>query len=187
MALDGVGEPSLVGVGERTEGIRDRRGEPPRIHPDGQLGGELLGEGQAALRPSGASTEGAGDGMNREAILVRQRTHDARLVHRTGGLLGRIRREQPHLADEADGVLDDAGDALESVLLPLGEPLEAVENLVRAVLVRADADRHRSEPRVVVRVGPAERREGSAQGGDRDVDHEVHERGSSIGRSWNRG
>jgi hypothetical protein len=184
VALDGVGELPLVGVRKRTEGVGDGGGQSARIDAGGELGGELAGQGEAALGPCGPTAEEPRDGVRREAVLIDQGKHDARLVHRTGCLLGRVRGEQPGLAGGTDGLLDDAGDGLPPLLDPSGEPLEAVEHLVRAVVVRGDADRERCELCVPVRVGPSERRERGPQGGDRDVDHEVHERASSTGRSW---
>lgn len=184
VALDGVGEPSLLGMRERTKGVGDRCGEAAGIHAGGELGGELAGQGEAALGPCGASAEGAGDDQGRQVIVVGQRPHDTRLVHRAGGLTGRIGGEHPRLAGGADGVLDDAGDGRPSVLLPLGQPLEAVNHLERAVFVGGHAERERGELCVPVGVWTSKRRERGPQGGDGDFGHEAHERGSSTGRSW---
>jgi len=59
MALDGVGEPSLVGMGKRTEGVGDGGGESSGIDAGGEVGGEPPRERQPSLGPSRTAAEEA--------------------------------------------------------------------------------------------------------------------------------
>lgn len=145
VALDGVGQPPLFRGAEAGEEVGHADRESSVVDPCGQFGGELAGQGKTALDPAAAAAEQAGDGGDREPVVVRQGAHDPRLVHGAGGLRRRVGFEEPRLAHRPRGILDHRGDVRPPIAGPPRQALEAVDDLVGAVGARDHTDRERRE------------------------------------------
>jgi hypothetical protein len=159
VAEEGVGQARLLRARERREAVRGRRREPAVIDGPGQDGREPAAEREAAVDPAAPAAEQLGDLRRRELVVVGQRAHDPRLVHRAERAARRVGLEQPGLAHHAGGVLDDDRHVRVAVAPPLGHALEPIEHLVGAVGVRGDAHRQRSEPARGIRARAAQRRQ----------------------------
>lgn len=184
MSLDGVGQASLVADREGAERIGDGGGQAARVDARGEFGCEFSSQRQAALGPATPVTKTAGNGQRREPVLLGQGVRDTRLVHGSGGLARRIGGEESRLARGSRGVFQDDGNGSAAFLVPAFEALEAIEDLVRVVVVGSGANRQRRQLAVVVRVRAPQAREGGSKGGDGEFEDGAHERGSSNGRIW---
>jgi hypothetical protein len=183
MAADGVGETELLGTGKGGEGKGRGEGEAAGVEADAQLGGEAAGQRQAPLDPGLLAAEELGDGGGRETLLFK-RKHDAGLIHGAEGLGGRVGGEETRLGGGAGDVLDDDGDLAESLAGPVGQALEAVEDLEGAVGGAGDAQGHRGQGAFAIGPRPPQGRPGGPQPVGRDVENEIHRGASSTGRSW---
>jgi hypothetical protein len=184
VAQDGLGQARLVATRERREGVSEGGGEPAGIDVCGHDGREPAAEGEAATNPAAAPTEQLGDLRRRELVVVGQRAHHAGLVHRTQRAAWGVRLEQPGLAHDAGGLLDDDGHVGVAVARPVRQALEPVEHLVGAVAVRGDTQGQRRKHARDIRARAAQRRQRGGELPDRQVAHGAHRCGSSRGRSW---
>lgn len=183
VALDGAGKAGLFPGPERAQGDGPRERQAAAIDARAQVLRQAPAERQAALHPLRLATQEFGDRGRREAVLARERRHDASLVHWAGGLRQGVRVQEPSLHRWTRDGLDDDGDLEEAFSPPPGESLEAVEDLVGAVVRGGDADWHERQF-ASVRAFAAQGSEGRAKAFDRDVDHVA---GSSSGINWKSG
>jgi hypothetical protein len=183
VAEEGVGQARLLRARERGEAVGGGRRELAGIDVPGQGGRQPAAERQAAVDPAAATGEQRGNLRGRELVVVGQRAHHTRLVHRAERAARGVGLEQPGLAHHAGGVLDDDRHVRVAVAPPLRHALEPIEHLVGAVVVRGDAHRQRREPARGIRARAAQRRQGGGEPCDRQVEHAAHGR-SSSGRSW---
>ena len=183
VALDGAGKPELLPGGERAQGDRQRERQAAAIDARAQVLRQAPAERQAALHPLRLATQELGDRGRREAVLARERRHDASLVHGAGGLRQGVRVQEPSFHRRTRDGLDDDGDLAEAFSPPPSESLEAIEDLVGAVVRGGDAERHERQF-ASVRAFAAQGSEGRAKSFDQDVDHVT---GSSSGINWKSG
>jgi hypothetical protein len=143
---DGTEHRLLVRRGEGAQGVRHRRTD----HADAELRDrrrrEVRVEREPLLDPRGLVPEEARYAGDREAVVVHERAHHARLVGGRDGARRRVGREQPALVLgraarrlEHDRHLGAAG------LPPAREAFEAVEHLVVPVVRRHDPQRQLDE------------------------------------------
>jgi len=186
VAHDAVGQPFLFGVRQQRQG-RGRGGrEAPVVEVASQLGGEPTAEGQAPLYPPAPVPEELGDLGGREMIVGGEGVDHARLVHRAHGALGGVGLEQSGLAHDrrAGVVLDDHRDVGMPRVAPVGQPLEAIEDLVGAVTGGRHPQRQRGQRRAGIRAWAAEGRQRRGEVLDGDLEDQAHARASASGRSW---
>ena len=183
MAGDGVGQARLLRTRERREGVRGGGREPAVIDVDGQDGREPVAEHQAAIDPAPAMTEQLGDLGRGEVVVVGQRAHHPRLVHRTQRAARRIGLEHPRFAHDPRRVLDHDGHVRVPVASPLRQALEPIEDLVGADVGRGDPQGQRRERAPALGPRAAQRRQRGGEPLDRQVEYDAH-RGFSRGRSW---
>ncbi len=183
VTLDGAGKPELLPSGERAQGDGPRERQAAAIDARAQVLRQAPTQGQAALHPLRLATQELGDRRRREAVLARERRYHASFVHGAGGLRQGVRVQEPSLHRRTRDGLDDDGDLTSVFSPPPGETLEAVEDLVGAVVRGGDAERHERQF-ASVRAFAAQGSEGRAKAFDRDVDHFA---GSSSGISWKSG
>lgn len=138
---ESLGQAWLLGAREPGETVRGGRGEPAVIDVPGHDGREPTAERESAVDPAAPAAEQLGDLRGRELVVVGQRAHHARLVHRTERAARRVRLQQPRFAHDPGGVLDDDGHVGVPVARPLRQTLESVEHLVGAVVRSGDAQR----------------------------------------------
>jgi hypothetical protein len=172
VADDGLGQARLLAA--RQSGERDgRRGrEPARVDVRGHRGRQPSPQEEAARDPAAAAAEQPADLGRREVIVVGQGAHHARLVHRAHGAAGRVRLEQAGLGHDADGVLDHHRHVGVALARPLSEPLEAVEDLVAAVVASGHAQRQRGERTRPIGARASQRRQARGEARDRYLDHD---------------
>jgi len=141
---DGADERVLVLLRHGAQGAREGGADlfsGERVPPRGP---EAAADGLAATDPVGAVSQEARDARRGEAVLVEERTDDLRLVERGGRAGRRVGHEQPALVGRRVARrLHDDGDAALAGLLPAGEALETVDDLVAAVGAGRDAERQR--------------------------------------------
>jgi hypothetical protein len=145
VADDRVGQPGLLAARQAGERGGRRRREPARVDVRGHRGRQPPAQEQAARDPAAAPAEEPADLRGREVILVGERAHDARLVHRAQGPAGRVGLEQTGLGDDAGRLLEHHRHAGVPLARPLGEALEAVEHLVGAIAGWSHPQRQRGE------------------------------------------
>jgi len=186
VAHDALGQAFLLGVRQRGQGGGRGGREAPVIEVAGQLGGESMAEGQASVHPPAPVPEELGDLGGRELIVGGEGVDHARLVHRAHGAPRGVGLEQSGLAhDRRAGVgLHDHGHVSVPRVAPVGQPLEAIEDLVGAVTGRGHPQGQRGQRRAGIRAWAAEGRERRGQSLDRDVEDQAHARASASGRSW---
>jgi len=184
VARKGVGQPRLLRARDRREAVRGGRRQPAVIDVLGHHRREPTAEGQAAVDPAAPAAEQLGDLRRRELVLVGQRADHARLVHRTERAARGVGLEEPGLAHDAGGGLDDDRHVRMAVARPVRQALEPVEHLVGAIAGRGDAQRQRGEHARGVGARAAQRRQRGGELRDRHVEHGAHGRRSSRGRSW---
>jgi len=139
MAHQSVGEARLLRARERGETVGRGRGQPAGIDVRGHDRHEPATEREAAVDPAAPAAEELGDLRWRELVVIGQRAHHARFVHRAERAARGVRLQQPGLAHDAGGVLDDGRHVRVAVAPPLRQALEPIEHLVGAVPVRGDA------------------------------------------------
>jgi hypothetical protein len=183
---DALGQALLLGMRQQRQGGGRGGREAPVIEVAGQLGGEPMAEGQASVHPAAPVPEDLGNLGGREMIIGGERADHARLVHRAHGAPGGVGLEQSGLAHDrgAGVVLDDHRDVGMPRVAPVGQTLEAIEDLVGAVTGRRHPQGQRGQRRAGIRAGAAERRERRGQLLNRDVEHQGHAWASDSGRSW---
>ena len=171
--------------GQARQGVRGGGRQPPRIEVARGLGAEPLAERQAPIHPPAPATEQLGDLRGREVIVGGEGVDHASFVHRAHGALGRVRLEQPGLADHAAERIDfhDHGDVGGALAAPAGQPLEAIEDLVGAVADRRRAHGQRGQRGAGLRARAAQGRERRGQPIDGDVEDRAHGRSSDSARS----
>jgi hypothetical protein len=183
MAREGIGHALLIPAREHGHGGGRGGREAAGIDLRDHVRGEPAAEGQASVHPAPAAAEQLGDLGGREVIVVGQRADHAGLIHGAQGPLRGVRLEQPGLAGDAGGVFDHHRHVRVAATGPVGEALEAVEHFVAAVAGRGHAQGQRGERARRIGARSPQRRECGGQPIDRDVEHEVHGRGPSTGRS----
>jgi hypothetical protein len=183
VALDGLGEPSLLRGGEERQGARQSEGQPAAIDARAQIRREAAREGEAALDPGGLLAQELGDQGHRVPVVMGEGKHDAGFVHGAGGFGRLVGDQQAGLHRRALDGLHNDGDLLATLGDPGGQTLEAVEDLVGTVGGPGDAQRQGCQLSSV-RVLAAQGSEGRAKAFDRDVDHFA---GASSGSNWKRG
>jgi hypothetical protein len=184
VAQEGVGQARLLGAWERCEVVGGGRREAAGIDVRDDGRGEPTAKGEAAVDPAAPAAEQLGDLRRREPVLVGQRAQHARLVHRTERAARSVGLQQPGLAHDAGGVLDNDRHVRLAVARPVRQALEAIEHLVGAVAVRGDAHRQRGERARGIGARTAQRRERGREPLDRQIEHDAHGRRSSRGSSW---
>ena len=184
VARDGVGQTRLLPARAGCEGVREGRREPAGVDMAGHGGREPAAQRQAAIDPAAAAAEQLGELHGREVVLIGQRAHDARLVHRTERAARGVGLEQPGLAHDAGRVLDDHRHLGLAVAGPGRQALEPIEHLVGAVADRGDAQGQRGEDAGGIGAGAAQGRQRGGEPLDRQVEHAAHGRAASTGRSW---
>jgi hypothetical protein len=184
VAQEGIGQARLLRARERREAVGGSRREPAGIDVPRQDGREPAAKGEAAIDPTAAAAEQLGDLRRGELVVVGQRAHDARFVHGAYRAARGVGVEQPGLAHDAGGILDDDRHLRVAVARPVRQALEPIEHLVGAVTVCGDAQRQRSEHARGIRAWAAQGRERRREVRDRQVEHGAHGRWSSRGRSW---
>lgn len=135
---------------------------------------------QATSHPLGFALKGASDPSRGEAVLVPQRAHHPRLIQ-CGRAAGRTvgQKQQTLVLCGGTGGLDHHGDELVALLTPTLQALEAVDDLIQALLGGHDTDGQLGqivgsslgEPgsqRRVAGAQPPDRQEAEAAGGARD-------------------
>jgi hypothetical protein len=145
VADDGLGQARLLAARQGGEGDGRRGRAPARVDVRGHRSRQPPAQEQAARDPAAAPAEKPANLRGREVILVRERAHHARLVHRAQGATGRVGLEQPGLGHDAGSVLDHHRHVGVALARPLGEALEAVEDFVAAVGASGYAERQRGK------------------------------------------
>jgi hypothetical protein len=181
VAREGVDQTRLLAARQRRDGDGGGGREAAVIDLRGHVGREPAAEGQPAIHPAPAAAEELDDLGRREVIVVGQRAHHARLIHRAQGAAGRVGFEQAGLGHDAGGVFDHHGHVRVPRARPLGEALEAVEHLVGAGARRRHAERQRGERAGRIGAGSSQRRQRGGEARDRQLDHEAP-RGHPRGR-----
>jgi hypothetical protein len=184
VAQEGIGQARLLRARERREAVGGGRREPAGIDVPSHDGREPAAEGEATIDPAAAAAEQLGDLRRGELVVVGQRAHYARFVHGAHRAARGVGVEQPGLAHDAGGVLDDDRHLRVAVARPVRQALKPIEHLVGAVTVCGDAQRQRSEHARGIRAWAAQGRERRREVRDRQVEHGAHGRRSSRGRSW---
>jgi hypothetical protein len=159
VARESVDQPRLLGARERREAVGGGRREPAVIDVPGHDRREPAAEGEAAVDPAPPAAEQLGDLRRRELVLVGQRAHHPRLVHRTERAARGVGLKQPGLAHDAGSILDDDGHVGVAIASPVCQALEPVEHVVGAVAVCGDAQWQRGEHARGVRARAAQRRQ----------------------------
>lgn len=184
VARESVGQARLLRPRQGGEGVRGGRGEPAGLDVRRHGGREPAAERQTAIDPAPAAVEQLGDLRRREMVVVGQGADDARLVHRAQGAARGVGLEQPGLAHDAGGILDDHGHVGVAGAGPVRQAFEPIEHLVGAGVGRGDAQRQRGEPAGGIGARATQRRQRGGQVRDRQLEHGAHGRASSRGRSW---
>ena len=186
VAHDALGQALLLGLRQQRQGGGRGGREAPVVEVAGQLGGEPMAEGQAPVHPPAPVPEELGDLGGREPIVDGERADHPRLVHRARGAPGGVGLEQSGLAhDRGAGVLlDDHGHVGAPRVAPVGQPLEAIEDLVGAVTGRGHPQGQRGQRRAGIRAWAAEGRQRRGEVLDGDLEDQAHARASASGRSW---
>jgi hypothetical protein len=132
--VDGLDERGLLLDRPRTQRVGQGHAEAPGVEPRLQRRRELLGQREPLHDPATFAPAGLGDGGGPEVLLVPQRPHHARLVHRRERARRPVGREQGGLLlHRRAHRLHEHRHALRAELPPAGQPLEPVEHLVGAV------------------------------------------------------
>lgn len=184
VAADGVGEARLLGAREGGDRERCREDEAAGVEAYSQLGGQAASQRQAALDPGFFAAQQLGDGGGSESLFLYDGDHDAGLVHGAEGLGGGVGGQQPRFGRGARDGLDDDGDLPEPLAGPMGQALEAVENLEGTVGGGGDPERQRREIGLAVGPRPPQRRPGGPEAVGRNGKDEIHRGASSKGRIW---
>jgi hypothetical protein len=184
VAEEGVGQARLLRAREHREAVGGRRRESAVIDVLGHDRREPAAEGEAAVDPTAPAAEQLGDLRRRQVVLVGQRAHDARLVHGAHRAARRVGLQQPGLAHDAGGVLDDDRHLRVAIARPARQALEPIEHLVGSVAGRGNSQGQRGERARGLAARTAQRRQRGGEPRDRQLDHGAHRRRSSRGRSW---
>jgi hypothetical protein len=152
----------------------------------GHLGGEPAAERQTPIHPGASVVQELGNLRGREVIGVREGADDPRLVHRTHGAPGGVRRQQSGLADDPGaGVLfHDHGDVRVALAAPAGQALEPIEDLVGAVPAQRHSQGQWGQGGTSIRARTPEGGERRGQLRDGHVEDQAHGRSSARGKSW---
>jgi hypothetical protein len=184
VAHDRVGQPRLLAARQARESSGRGGGQAPGIDVGGDVGGEAPAERQAAIDPGAAAPEQRHDPRRREVIVIGQRAHHARLVHRAQRAPRGVGLEQARLGHHAGGVFDHHGHARGALAGPLGQALEAVDHLVGAVPGRRHPQGQGGERAGAIRARAPQRRQRRRQLRDRQLAHAPHGGAGSTGNSW---
>ena len=142
MAECRVQQSLLVLVGQGTEGVGERGTDASFVESVLGGGSESGGKGVAASDPGLAASEQASGRGEGEAVVADERVDDARLVHRREGARWSVGAQHQRLALEGgQRVLDDHGDVSRARGGPASQPLETIDDLEGAVLLRDDSQR----------------------------------------------
>jgi hypothetical protein len=158
VAHDALGQAWLLPGGQTGQGVCGGGRQPPGVEVARALGGQAPAERQAPVHPPAAAAEQLGDLRGRQVIVGGEGVHDAGLVHRADGALGRVGLEEPGLAHDAGERVGfhDYGDVGVALAAPARQPLEAIEHLVGAVADRGDAHGQRGQRGADVRAWTTE-------------------------------
>ena len=186
VAHDALGQPFLLGVRQQRQGGGRGGREAPVVEVAGQLGGESMAEGQASVHPPAPVPEELGDLGGREMIVGGEGVDHARLVHRAHGAPRGVGLEQSGLAhDRRAGVgLHDHGHVSVPRVAPVGQPLEAIEDLVGAIAHGRHPHGQRCQRGAGIRARAAEGSQGRGEPIDGNLEDQAHARSSDRGRSW---
>jgi hypothetical protein len=166
MAGNGVDQAVLLLVPQTAELVAERRPYGPAAELLRGVTRQLAAERQASLDPLALVAEQPTNGARTEPVLSSERADHARLVECRRGARGGIGQEQPALVlrARARGRHQHRPEAV-AALAPASEALEAVQDLVVAILTRRDqegilrtrlavASRHARSQRRVAAVQP---------------------------------
>jgi hypothetical protein len=157
VSADCVGETALLPGGKAAQSQGDREGHVSGVEAILQLGSQPPRQEQAPFHPSLFARQKLGDGVRREAVLLRQRGDHAGLIHGAGGLGRRVGLEQAGLAADPRNRLDDHGYLAQAIGTPLCQTLETVEHLEVSVVPLSHAQRQGSQVAVPVGASTAQR------------------------------
>lgn len=172
VALGGARQAELFPLGEGREQGGEREREMASIDPRGQIFRQTTAQSQASLDPGRLSPQQLRDRRDRQAVVLRERSHDAGLVHGAGGLPGTVRFQEARLDRGPFYRLDDHRNF---ALLPPppGQAFEAIEDFEAAVLPSSDPQRQRGQL-ALLRMLPAQGRERRSESFHRDPFNERH-------------
>lgn len=174
VALCGVGEFDLLAGGERAQARGEREGDGAGVETMCERLRQATSEQQATLDPAFLAVEQSGNVRRRASVFLDERGHDADFVHRADRSWGAVGEEDPGLGGGTRVRFDHDRDLLESIVFPLSEALEAVENFVGAIGGAEDADGQRGQVLTGVRAGAAEVGERRAQRTEGNVEDFGH-------------
>jgi hypothetical protein len=183
-------QPLLLPAGTRGYGVGDGDGEATIVEVGRELGAESTAQRQAAIHPGPSPVQDLGDLRGGELIVVGEGADEADLVHGAQGTPWSVGFEQPGLAHHGavGRVFHDHGHVGVPVLTPAGQPLEAIEDLVRPVALGRHAQGQRRQRAGPVRARSPEGRERGGQPIDGDVADAdgpgAHGRASPRARIW---
>lgn len=140
VALGGGKDRVLVLRRQGAQRMGQRRADAPLSHLPLGLGRQTPADVDAASHPPGLSAEPPRHRSLREPVVLDQGEHDAGLVQGGHGARRGVGLQQEALVlHGCRGALHHHGHLLATVVAPGVKPLEAVENLVGAVVARSDA------------------------------------------------
>jgi hypothetical protein len=184
VSADRVGETPLLRHGVAGQSQGDRHRHVAGVEAILQLRSEPPGQQQAPFHPGLLASQKLGDGAHREAVLLRQGSDHAGLIHRAGSLGRRVGLEQAGLAADPRNRFDDHGYLTQAIGTPLRQTLETVEHLELSVVPLSHAQRQGSQVAVPVGTATAQRCQRGVQSIDRNLLYERHGATSGRGRIW---
>jgi hypothetical protein len=90
VSADRVRETALLSGREAAQSQGDREGHAPGVETILQIGSQPSRQKQAPFHPGLFAPQELGDGVRREAVLLRQRSDHAGLIHRAASLGRRV-------------------------------------------------------------------------------------------------
>lgn len=162
----------LLSAGTCGYGVGDRDGEPTIVEVTLELGAESTAQGQASIHPGPSPVQDLGDLRGGKMIVIGEGADEADLVHGAQSTPWGVGFEQAGLAHHGavGRVFHDHGHVGVTVLTPAGQTLEAIEDLVRPVVLRRHTQGQWSQRSSQVRACSPEGRERGGQTIDADVE-----------------
>jgi hypothetical protein len=184
VAADDVGETTLLCGREAAQGQGHGEGQAPGIQALFEFGGQPPRQQQPPFHPGLLVPQELGDGTGRQFVLLDQRGHDARLVHRATCLGRRVGLEQAGLAGDARDRLQHHRDLTQAIRPPLRQTLETVEDFEVPVVSRRHPQRQGRQVAVLVRAPAAQRSQRGTEPLDGNLQHQFHDASSAMGKIW---
>jgi hypothetical protein len=134
VALGGADEVLLAFLTHGAQGIGERRPNLPLLDPVPDARSKFRGQGKPAHDPGFAPAEQPCNTSQTEPVIVEQGLDDARFIHRRRRARRGVRTQHEELLlDRRVGRLDDRRHNRLPLVHPSSEPLEAVDDLKKAV------------------------------------------------------